>query len=181
MDSDSTVPCNNSFDSNSDLSDSLSDISDQEITLNNNDDNTSEVESEVPLKQRLDNFTSDLTWTEEGKFSPIHHPFCDINAGVQTSVGLNIRSKPVDIFKSFFTSEIVEMICFQTNIYKDNTLTARTFSGNLNKNSRILKYQSLAPDELYVFLCLRMLMGIIKKTRYFYVLVIRSFYRDSLF
>ncbi|XP_043475816.1 piggyBac transposable element-derived protein 4-like [Leptopilina heterotoma] len=161
MDSDSTVPFDNSSDS--DLSDNLSDITDEDIVSSNNEKNTSADESDVPLIQRRKKFIEDLTWTESGTFSPVQHSFCDSKAGVQLVINANKKSSPAEIFKLYFSEDIMEMICFQTNKYQQETLTARMASGNLKKKSRILKWESLSPDELYVFFSLKVLMGIIRK------------------
>ncbi|XP_051158548.1 piggyBac transposable element-derived protein 4-like [Leptopilina boulardi] len=57
----------------------------------------------------------------------------------------------------------MDMICFQTNLYHESTLANRTKSGTIKKNSRILKWEPLYPDELFVFFALKILMGIIRK------------------
>lgn len=124
--------------SQSDDSDDDSSLSgdDTDIRMNEND-NVSADESEVPLSERWKDFISDLTWTENGMFVPTVHPFSDPNSRIQSGIHINKRCTPAEIFKLFFTDDIIEMICHFTNAYQEKKLSTQRLSGKLKQSSKM--------------------------------------------
>lgn len=120
-------------------------------------------ESDVPLSTRQSKLKSDFKWTDQDVFNPIIHPFKDDNHGVQPSSGLTSRSSPVEIFKTIWDENLVDIICAQTNSFAESKKNNLMEKGKLKKNSRILKFSPVEIDEMYAFHALVILMGIIKK------------------
>lgn len=134
-----------------------------ENTDNNLQQSDSDSESNEPLSTRWENFLKDLTWTEDSSFQPIIHPFNDPNASIQEDCDLNINSSPLEILKSYFSEDMMEMICIQTNIYAKEKINKLRAANKLKQRSRILQYTDVYCDEMYIFHALTILMGIIRK------------------
>lgn len=138
----------------------------EESTKNNlhqSNSEQSDVESDMPLSIRLDNFLTDLKWTTDSMFQPTVHPFNDPTAGVQVNCSLNSTSHPIDVFKVLFSEEVMEMLCFQTNKHAEEKLNNLRLAKKLKPKSRILQFKEVYPDEMYVFHSLIILMGLIHK------------------
>lgn len=140
----------------------------QDIENSNTDEmeqqsDDSQTESSTPLSARLKNFQENLKWRANSTFQPIIHDFSDPKVGIQPNVNLNIDSTPLDVLQQFYTDEMFEMICFQTNSYAEKKQNLRRNANQLKANSRLLDYHPTDPDEMLTFYSLILLMGIIKK------------------
>ncbi|XP_043483457.1 piggyBac transposable element-derived protein 4-like [Leptopilina heterotoma] len=161
-DSDSEVDISSSDESDDFL---VSESGSEDETINNGNDLEDESceESEVPLSTRQSNLRSDFKWTDQNVFNPVIYPFKDDNHGVQPSSGLTSRNSPVEIFKTIWDENLVDIICAQTNTFAESKKNNLIEQGKLKKNSRILKFSPVEIDEMYAFHALVILMGIIKK------------------
>jgi hypothetical protein len=66
-----------------------------------------------------------------------------------------------DIFKLFFTQDLVEMIVRETNIYAEQCIVSR--DRTIPLRSRMRDWKPVTVDEIYVVLALFILMGIVQK------------------
>lgn len=81
--------------------------------IKDNAQEDSESKSDLPLSERMPSFWRDLKWieqSEQSSFIPIVHPFTDMNAGVQSQSGLDSNSSLIEIFKKFFSEELMEKV-----------------------------------------------------------------------
>jgi hypothetical protein len=67
----------------------------------------------------------------------------------------------VDVFKMFFTQEVIEIIIHKTNTYAEQCIKSRV--NVLPLCSRMRDWKHVTTDEIYVVLALFMLVGIVQK------------------
>lgn len=72
-------------------------------------------------------------------------------------------SKPIDYFTLYFTQEIVQKICDETNRYAHQFIHSQ--AGNLKPHSLVHDWKDTTPVEIKTFLGLCILMGLIYKPR----------------
>ena len=135
-------------------------------TAGDQKNNSSEDESNIPLSIRLEKFMNDFKWTDDGLFSPTVHSFVDQTAGVQPPANVDADNIALKVFKEFFTQDMIDSICVETDLYYEKKLKIFREAGKLKPQYRILKWKSLTPDELYTFIALIILVGIVKKPSY---------------
>ncbi|XP_033347678.1 piggyBac transposable element-derived protein 4-like [Bombus vosnesenskii] len=88
---------------------------------------------------------------------PKLHIFDEQNAGVKGN--LNPESTPLDVFQMIFSEELVAQITEQTNNYFKCVQQCTAYK----KNSRLTNWKDASVPEMYVFLCISMLMPRSKK------------------
>ncbi|XP_018402230.1 PREDICTED: piggyBac transposable element-derived protein 4-like [Cyphomyrmex costatus] len=175
-----------SSDDSSHLDDSIHDSStdDEEWMAGESEDKSSEEQSgedeniddldtednsdidDVPLEMRWNKHVENLTWSANNMFTPSVHDFTDKKAGIQPGFGLDESKTPLEVFKLYFTEDLMDSICFQINTYQQQKLTTLRAQRKLKENSRILKWKPVEPDEMYTFYGLIIMMGIIRKPSY---------------
>ena len=148
------------------------DFSDNEEEINNDDVGTVRADCDdeniepniseiyVPVGSRED---SEM-WQEQNDAPQIKcHKYTDILNSVQPESGINVESTPIDIFKNFFDRELVTLICRETNLYQRKVKENLLSEGKLGPKSRIHKWVDVSEDDVYRFLALIILMGVIRK------------------
>ncbi|CAK9801740.1 hypothetical protein ANTPLA_LOCUS2929 [Anthophora plagiata] len=88
---------------------------------------------------------------------PKLHIFNEQNAGVKGNV--NLESTPLDAFQMIFSEELVAQITEQTNNYFKCVQQCTAYK----RNSRLINWKDASVPEMYVFLCISMLMPRSKK------------------
>lgn len=152
-----------SEDSDSDFDDENNDNEDDDNADDGLFDNSSDDEEDIPLQVRWNMIEEFWLWEEGNNFTPIVHEFTDEKAGLQMDCGLTENSSILDIFEYFYDSDVVEMICAMSNIYRSEIITSKQNAGTLKPKSRVLLAGNLTESELYIYYALSILMGIIKK------------------
>ncbi|XP_043469674.1 piggyBac transposable element-derived protein 4-like [Leptopilina heterotoma] len=151
------------------FSDSDDSDSDEDFTLyysSSDDSDSSCDESDMPLKDRWKKFRNNFSWVKDDNFNPTIHEFNDPKVGINSDCNFNSECKPIDIFKYFYSLDVMEMICAMTNIYHSSKLDLLNESNILKGNSRILSWKNISVSELYTYYGLVILMGLIKKPSY---------------
>ena len=98
-------------------------------------------------------------WRSALNFSPLPlKNFDDSNSGIQAPFKLPADAKEVDYFKLFFDHELVGEICKETNSYANQLLASSSA-----KTKTLQDWVRTTRDEMYTFLGLVILMGIIVK------------------
>lgn len=88
---------------------------------------------------------------------PKLHIFDEQNAGVKEN--LNPESTPLDAFQMIFSEELVAQITEQANNYFKCVQQCTAYK----KNSLLTNWKDVSVPEVYVFLCISMLMPRSKK------------------
>lgn len=115
-----------------------------------------EETSEVPADIEIAHQTGKLLWSKTN-LEPKLHIFDEQNAGVKGD--LNPESTPLDAFQMTFSEELVAQITEQTNNYFKYVQQCTAYK----KNSRLVNWKDASVPEMYVFLCISMLMPRSKK------------------
>ncbi|KAL6419035.1 hypothetical protein ACFW04_014103 [Cataglyphis niger] len=115
-----------------------------------------EETSEVPADIEIAHQTGKLLWSKTN-LEPKLHIFDEQNAGVKGN--LNPESTPLDAFQMTFSEELVAQITEQTNNYFKYVQQCTAYK----KNSRLVNWKDASVPEMYVFLCISMLMPRSKK------------------
>lgn len=106
-----------------------------------------EFDDDISLLQ-----SDDIEWRRCSSFKP--HLF-----GFNKTIGYNLENietkQPIDIFEHFFDCDIMEHICEQTNIYYNQN--------KRNPRSRMLEWKNLEIPEMFNFMAIVILMGLVKK------------------
>ena len=105
--------------------------------------------------------TPDDNWKNDGR-SQRRYPFTG-NPGVKLNA--SDPESPECIFKHFFTSDIVDHIVTCTNQYADVIRSTAGVISHMEAKQRSLynQWKPIDSDELWIYLCMLILMGIIQK------------------
>jgi len=115
-----------------------------------------EETSEVPANIETSHQTGILLWSKTN-LVPKLHIFDEQNAGVKGN--MNPESIPLDAFQMIFSEELVAQITEQTNNYFKCVQQCTAYK----KNFRLTNWKDASVPEMYVFLCISMLMPRSKK------------------
>lgn len=150
----------------SDEDDSDDDLA-EHVSLNSEpetESDDSDGEDDIPLQQRWDAVMEYLTWNEDNdECAMTEHPFTDQKAGIQEKCGIKSDSTVIEIFEFFYDHDVIDMICYQSNIYRESLKDKLEASNKLKKRSRILEIDPFLPSDICIYFALNILMGIIKK------------------
>lgn len=95
----------------------------------------------------------------EGDFSPSVFPFDATHSGQVCSSALPPDAREVDYFKLFFDEELVSLVVTETNQQASKKAQERS----LPRKSRLRSWQETDVAELYCFLAVVFLMGLVRK------------------
>ena len=146
------------LDADSDI-DIEQEFSDTEINVEDIGVSDSEVDEYVPVGSKEES----VLWRPINNSSSHRHKYTDTSFGVQASTTLNSDSLPVQIFLKFFTNDLVELIANETNLYQAKVKQNLISYQKLKPKSRIHKWTDVSEDDIYSFISLIILMGIIRK------------------
>jgi hypothetical protein len=99
-----------------------------------------------------------FTWAAMSNCTGLREQFVG-NCGPQNEA--KNGTEGADIFKMFFTQELVEIIVCETNIYAEQCIMSRDLT--MPFCSRMRDWKPVTVDKIYVVLALFMLMGIVQK------------------
>ena len=103
-------------------------------------------------------------WQEQNDAPQIKcHKYTDILNSIQPQSRINVESTPIDIFKNFFDRELITLIFWNTNLYQCKVKENLLLEGKLGPKSRIHKWVDACEDDVYRFLVLIALRGVIRK------------------
>uniref|UniRef100_L7M1S0 Putative tick transposon n=1 Tax=Rhipicephalus pulchellus TaxID=72859 RepID=L7M1S0_RHIPC len=107
-------------------------------------------------KKRARRDTSD--WIK-GDYSPSVFPFDATNSGQVSPSALPLDAKEVEYFKLFFDEELVSEIVAATNKHANKKVEEHS----LSRKSRLRSWKETDVSELYCFLAVVFLMGLVRK------------------
>lgn len=119
----------------------------------------SPVNSDVPIAQRFRDLSKARTWKKSGAFEPTIHPFDCTDHGLQPSNGLTEKSTLLDTFEAFFTEELADMICAESNLYQLTKLCDS--QGSIGDGD----VAEITRNDLFLFHAVQIMMGIIHKPK----------------
>jgi hypothetical protein len=125
----------------------------------NEDSDSAAIDEAAPQPSRKRNRSNPpLFQWHSGAFKPVIHAFDDSASGISTN---EIQDEPtaLDIFRCFFSQEIMQEIASETNKYYQFV----TDKIPPSTGSRLQKWGHTTVEELYVFLAVTMLMVRTKK------------------
>ena len=141
---------------------SSEDSEETESCESDGDESESEESSprgKAPKRAKPSQKSAQTEWRSASNFSPLPlKNFDDSNSGIQAPFKLPADAKEVDYFKLFFDHELVGEICKETNSYANQLLASSTA-----KTKTLQDWVRTTRDEMYTFLGLVILMGIIVK------------------
>nr|XP_054926062.1 piggyBac transposable element-derived protein 4-like [Dermacentor andersoni] len=130
------------------------DLSPSDEELLTSSDSESDEEATSQKRSRHD----DDDWVK-GNFSPSLFAFDATHSGQVSSSMLPPDAKEVDYFKIFFYEGVVLQIVTETNKYAKQKADERS----LPRKSRLMEWQETDVSELYCFLAVVLLMGLVRK------------------
>ena len=111
-----------------------------------------------------------------GNYRPLDTPFTG-NTGLTQP--MNENPEPSDYFKLYFTDEIYELICRETNTYAHQYIQAH--AANLGPRSIVHRWKDTTTAEIKAFIGLCILMGISYKPRVWMYWSKDSLYSSPIF
>lgn len=114
-----------------------------------------EESSEIPANIETSHQTG-ILWSKTN-LMPKLHIFEEQTAGIKGN--LNPESTPLDAFQMIFSEELVAQITEQTNNYFKCVQQCKAYK----KNSHLTNWKDATVPEMYLFLCISMLMPRSKK------------------
>ena len=90
-----------------------------------------------------------------------------------------LDAEPIEHFSKYFTDEVTDIICKETNIYADQYFKAS--AANLSPKSIVHDLKPTNRNEIKAFLGLCILMGIVSRPRVSLVCSTDSFYHTHIF
>lgn len=145
------------LDCDSDIEDSFSDNGGS--VDDNGSASGSDIDDFVPVGSK----DEAALWRASNNSQNKRHDFIDANSGVQPHTGLDSDSLPVDIFLNFMNDELINLIVTETNMYQQRVKDKLILDGKLGPKSRIHKWVNVTDDDIYQFIGLIILMGIVRK------------------
>lgn len=95
-------------------------------------------------------------WITENFQPPVVNKF-SFPSGIQCNV--DVTSTPLNCFRHFVDDKIIKIIVQETNRYANNVITSTV----LSHRSRMKQWKDTTPSEIWEFLALIILMGMVKK------------------
>ncbi|XP_065892156.1 piggyBac transposable element-derived protein 4-like [Dysidea avara] len=136
-----------------------------EDSLSDDDESEREESSprgKAPKRAKTSQKSAETEWRNANGFSPLPlKNFDNSNSGIQAPFKLPTDAKEMDYFKLFFDHELVGEICKETNSYANQLLASSTA-----KTKTLQNWVRTTHDEMYRFLGLVILMGIVVKKSY---------------
>lgn len=133
------------------------------------------LQTDLPAGQYVPNFIWNDT-ESDGDYRPINIPFTGVE-GLREEMPLD--AEPIEYFSKYFTDEVTDIICKETNRYAEQYIEAN--AANLRPKSIVHDWKPTNRNEIKAFLGLCILMGIVSKPRVSMFWSTDSFYHTPIF